>query len=61
MLGGYLGVCEMEVMIYHFKGAMPQDLFQAVDVTPIKQIISSKRVPTKVSVQPLHTGNFGKL
>jgi len=49
---GYLGVGKVEITINHLKRAMPQDLFKAIDVTPIDQVIRSKRV----SPQSFFTG-----
>jgi len=58
--GGDLRTGEMQVVINHFEGGMSQDLFQAEDIAPIKQVIGSEGVTAKVGMQPFNARGFGE-
>ena len=60
VLGGYLRGGEMEIVINHLEGGMPQDLFQAEDITPVKQVVGSESMAAKVGMQPCDTRSFSK-
>lgn len=50
VLDGDLGTGEMQVVINHFEGGMPQDLLQAEDIASVKQVVGSEGVAAKVSM-----------
>ncbi len=60
VLAGDLGTTEMEIVIKHLGGGVPQDLLQAEDIAPVKQVVGSEGVAAKVSMQPFNAGDFGK-
>ena len=41
---------KMEVTVDHLESSMTKNLFQAEDITSVKEIVSSKSMATKVSV-----------
>ncbi len=55
-----LGTGEMEIVVNHLEGGVPQDLLQAEDIGFVKQVVGSEGVAAKVSMQPLNTSDFGK-
>jgi hypothetical protein len=57
VLGGDLGGGKMEIVINHFEGGMPQDFFQAEDITTVKKIIRGEGVAAKVHLAPPRPGD----